>query len=108
MSTQNLSKQNSENLESGTTAAGETSSGGRRPEDEVSPAAAPPAPTEAGGNQVKAGQKSPKRKFPVSYKIKILAAYDGCENSLARGELLRKEGLYYNRISAWRNQRDAG
>ena len=63
-------------------------------------------PTEDFSTQVKA--KSPRRKFTTEYKLKFLAAYEACDNSLARGELLRKEGLYQSRITAWRQQRDAG
>ncbi|QNR82659.1 hypothetical protein [Piscirickettsia salmonis] len=56
--------------------------------------------------QVKEKQSSPRRSFKTAYKIRILAEYDACSNQLARGELLRKEGLYSSRISTWkRNER---
>jgi hypothetical protein len=53
--------------------------------------------------QVKA-TSTPKRKFTNGYKLKILTAFDACSNALERGALLRREGLYHSRISAWRNQ----
>lgn len=58
--------------------------------------------------QVKPGRRATRRKFSVAYKVKILAQYEGCTNALARGELLRKEGLYQSRVVAWRKQRDDG
>jgi len=53
-------------------------------------------------------QRAPRRKFSTAYKLKILEAYDACSNALARGGLLRKEGLYHSRLSVWRKQRDEG
>lgn len=50
--------------------------------------------------QVKA-TGTPKRKFTNAYKLKILTAFDACSNALERGALLRREGLYHSRISAW-------
>jgi transposase len=45
-----------------------------------------------------------RRSYDTAYKLRILSAYDACENSLDRGALLRKEGLYYSRIHAWKKQ----
>lgn len=59
-------------------------------------------------SQVKEKQSSARRSFKTAYKIRILAEYDACSNQLARGELLRKEGLYSSRISTWRKERDNG
>lgn len=56
---------------------------------------------------LKPGQRAPRRKFSVAYKLQILEAYEACDNALARGALLRKEGLYASRLSTWRKQRDA-
>lgn len=53
--------------------------------------------------QVKAVSTA-KRKFTNGYKLKILTAFDACSNASERGALLRREGLYHSRISAWRNQ----
>ena len=55
--------------------------------------------------QVKAGQRAPRRTFSTTYKLNILEAYDACDNALARGALLRQEGLYHARLSAWRKLR---
>lgn len=35
-------------------------------------------------------------------------AYDACDNSMERAALLRKEGLYHSRITAWRQQQADG
>lgn len=53
--------------------------------------------------QVKAAS-TPRRKFSNGYKLKILNVFDACSDALERGALLRREGLYHSRISAWRNQ----
>lgn len=47
---------------------------------------------------------SPRRSFDTAYKLRILSAYDACENASDRGALLRKEGLYQSRIYVWRKQ----
>jgi transposase len=49
-------------------------------------------------------QKAPKRKFSNAYKLQILNALDVCKNGDERAALLRKEGLYYARISLWKKQ----
>jgi len=51
--------------------------------------------------QVKAGS-SPKRKFTAHYKQQILNDYNACSNTLERGALLRREGLYSASITSWR------
>lgn len=58
--------------------------------------------------QVKPAQRAPRRKFSTAYKLKILETYEACDNALARGALLRKEGLYHSRVNTWRKQRDEG
>lgn len=55
--------------------------------------------------QVKARkQQAPKRKFSNAYKLQILNTLDACKNGGERAALLRKEGLYYARISLWKKQ----
>jgi transposase len=49
-------------------------------------------------------QYSPRRSFDTAYKLRILSAYDACENASDRGTLLRKEGLYHSRIYVWKKQ----
>jgi transposase len=46
----------------------------------------------------------PRRSYDTAYKLRILAAYDNCDNATERGALLRKEGLYRARICTWRKQ----
>ena len=53
-------------------------------------------------------QYAPRRTFTASYKQSILMAYDACQTAQARGELLRREGLYHSRLCAWRSQQAAG
>lgn len=48
--------------------------------------------------------RSPKRHFTKAYKLKVLTAYNACTSSAERGTLLRREGIYHSRISAWRQQ----
>lgn len=56
-------------------------------------------------SQVKAMQpKIIRRKFTIAEKLRIVEAFDACENSLARGALLRKEGLYSASIGKWKNE----
>lgn len=54
--------------------------------------------------QVKAKNRAPKRKFSHAYKLQILNALDACKNGNERAALLRKEGLYYARVSVWKKQ----
>lgn len=53
-------------------------------------------------------QASQRCKFSNDYKLKILEEYEACDNALSRGALLRREGLYHSRLTAWRQQRDSG
>jgi transposase len=48
-----------------------------------------------------------RRQFSAKYKAKILAEYETLPRS-ARGELLRREGLYSSLITTWTRQRDQG
>jgi transposase len=47
---------------------------------------------------------STRRTYDTAYKLRILAAFNNCENASERGALLRKEGLYHSRIIAWKQQ----
>ena len=49
-------------------------------------------------------QRAPKRKFSNAYKLQILNALDACKNGNERVAFLRKEGLYYARVSVWKKQ----
>ena len=48
-----------------------------------------------------------RRRFPASYKARILEEYDGLDRA-DKGALLRREGLYTSLLSEWRKQRDRG
>ena len=59
--------------------------------------------------QVKLPKNSkPRRSFSQSYKKRVLAAFDACSDATERGKLLRREGLYHSRISAWKKQQASG
>jgi transposase len=49
----------------------------------------------------------PPRRFSASYKATILAEYDTLGKG-AKGQLLRREGLYSSLLNEWRKQRDRG
>jgi hypothetical protein len=51
---------------------------------------------------------TPRRTYDPAYKARVLAAYDACTTASARGELLRKEGLYHSRVCSWRHEQAAG
>lgn len=48
-----------------------------------------------------------RRSFTAQYKADILAEYDAAD-PVARGVLLRREGLYSSHLSEWRKARDSG
>jgi transposase len=49
--------------------------------------------------------KPKRRTFSAAYKARILAEYEALpEGSSKRGELLRRERLYYSHITKWRHQ----
>ena len=52
--------------------------------------------------------RSTRRRFTADEKLRILAEYESADNSVARGAVLRREGLYTSHIAAWRQQRDNG
>lgn len=59
--------------------------------------------------QVKPEKKyAPRRSFDNAYKMRILSAYDACEDGKTRSAFLRQEGLYYSRIIAWREELASG
>src|SRR3954447_7810960 len=49
-----------------------------------------------------------RQSYPAKYKLQVLAELDGADSKAARGEIMRREGLYSSLISAWRDQRDQG
>jgi transposase len=61
--------------------------------------------TENLNTQVKAVKpKIIRRKFNTADKLKILEAFDTCDNVLARNTFLRKNGLYSASITKWRKE----
>ena len=49
-----------------------------------------------------------RQSYPAAYMLKILAEIDAAESKSARGEIMRREGLYSSLLSEWRKQRDRG
>lgn len=45
-----------------------------------------------------------RRTYSETYKTRILNELDACSVLGAKGELLRREGLYYSTVSRWRQQ----
>jgi transposase len=52
--------------------------------------------------------RATRRRFSVSYKLRILVQADRCSKQGEIGALLRGEGLYSSHLSTWRTQRDRG
>ena len=46
--------------------------------------------------------------YPAAYKLRVLAELDAADSKSERGEILRREGLYWSVVSEWRKQRDRG
>ena len=46
--------------------------------------------------------------YPAAYKRRVLAELDAADSKSERGEILRREGLYWSVVSEWRKQRDRG
>ena len=46
--------------------------------------------------------------YPAGYKLRVLAELDSADSKSERGEILRREGLYWSVVSEWRKQRDRG
>jgi transposase-like protein len=49
-----------------------------------------------------------RRRFPSSYKAKILKEADACATQGELGSLLRQEGLYSSQLSNWRKEYEIG
>jgi transposase len=47
-----------------------------------------------------------RRSYTAGYKLKILEQADACKEPGQLGALLRREGLYYSNVVAWRRQRE--
>lgn len=52
--------------------------------------------------------KTSRRRFPLEYKLKVLAEAEACKKPGELGALLRREGLYDSHLFRWREARRAG
>ena len=52
--------------------------------------------------------KASRRRFPMAYKLKVLAEAEACQKPGELGALLRREGLYDSHLFRWRAARRAG
>ena len=53
-------------------------------------------------------ERTKRRQFSASYKLKIVQEADLLSNTGDVGALLRREGLYASQLSTWRKLRDTG
>lgn len=53
-------------------------------------------------------ERPQRRRFTAAYKMRILEEADQCKDSGQVGALLRREGLYFSNLTAWRRQKDDG
>jgi len=53
-------------------------------------------------------EKTRRRRYTAAYKVRILELADQCTEPGRLGALLRREGLYYSNLNAWRHQRSQG
>ena len=56
--------------------------------------------------EVPAGPK--RRRFTAEYKLRILREWDSLTKPGAKGELLRREGLYSSHVTSWQRARETG
>jgi transposase-like protein len=52
-------------------------------------------------------ERAKRRTFTAAYKLRIVEEYEDAEPG-ARGEVLRREGLYSSHLTEWRKARDIG
>lgn len=52
--------------------------------------------------------KPKRRRFTAKYKLRILREADELDETGGVGEMLRREGLYFSYLSAWRRERERG
>jgi transposase-like protein len=52
--------------------------------------------------------KAKRRRFSVTYKLRILREADALVEIGGVGEMLRREGLYSSHLSTWRRERERG
>ena len=52
--------------------------------------------------------KPKRRRFTAKYKLRILREADALDETGGVGEMLRREGLYFSYLSAWRRERERG
>ena len=52
-------------------------------------------------------ERAKRRTFTAAYKLAIVAEYEAASSG-ARGEVLRREGLYSSHLTEWRKARDVG
>jgi transposase len=51
---------------------------------------------------------SPRRHYDNAYKARVLEVFSSCRDANERSAFLRKEGLYYSRIIAWKKEKADG
>ena len=51
---------------------------------------------------------SPRRHYDNAYKTRVLETFASCKDAKERSAFLRKEGLYYSRVIAWKQEKADG
>lgn len=51
---------------------------------------------------------SPRRHYDNAYKARVLEVFASCKDANERSAFLRKEGLYYSRVIAWKKEKADG
>lgn len=51
---------------------------------------------------------SPRRHYDNAYKARVLEIFASCKDGHERSAFLRKEGLYYSRVIAWKKEKADG
>ncbi len=75
---------------------------------ERSAGADPSARANRAGAETEVVERAQRRRFPASYKLKIVQEADRLSGSGEIGAMLRREGIYASQLAKWRKLRDEG
>jgi len=83
-------------------------SGGERSEPEGAGGGATSAAASRTHPDTEVPAKAKRRRFSAKYKLRIIEEADACTELGEVGKLLRREGLYYSHLTAWRKAKREG
>ena len=78
------------------------------PADELIDSTAPIANQNPTGIETEVLEQAKRRRFPASYKLKIVQEADRLSGTGEIGAMLRREGIYASQLAKWRKLRDEG